>query len=82
MKNITIFSSEIFQVLEVKFSTYLNRRIFVMISEGTFSHVADYGRLLKPFIFTPPTYSKDGNVMWVYSMIFVFNLLKPCYNNN
>ena len=30
MKNITYFSSENFQFLGVKFSTYLNRRVFVM----------------------------------------------------
>ena len=33
MKNIGGFLSEIFQCLVVKFSIYLNRRIFVMISE-------------------------------------------------
>ena len=31
MKNIRIFLSENFQFLEVKFSIYLNRRVFVMI---------------------------------------------------
>ena len=30
MKNIRIFLSENFQFLEVKFSIYLNRRVFVM----------------------------------------------------
>ena len=30
MKNITVFLSENFQFLEVKFSIYLNRRVFVM----------------------------------------------------
>ena len=30
MKNISIFLSENFQFLEVKFSIYLNRRVFVM----------------------------------------------------
>ena len=30
MKNISVFLSEIFQFLEVKFSKYLNRRVFVM----------------------------------------------------
>ena len=44
MKNIS-FLSENFLFLEVKFSIYLNRRVFVMslrwahMSEGTFSHV-------------------------------------------
>ena len=31
MKNIGVFLSENFQFLEVKFSIYLNRRVFVMI---------------------------------------------------
>ena len=30
MKNISVFLSENFQFLEVKFSIYLNRRVFVM----------------------------------------------------
>ena len=30
MKNIRVFLSEIYQFLEVKFSIYLNRRVFVM----------------------------------------------------
>ena len=30
MKNIRVFLSENFQFLEVKFSIYLNRRVFVM----------------------------------------------------
>ena len=30
MKNIRVFLSESFQFLEVKFSIYLNRRVFVM----------------------------------------------------
>ena len=30
MKNIRVFLSEIFQFLEVKFSMYLNRHVFVM----------------------------------------------------
>ena len=32
MKNIRVFLSEKFQFLEVKFSIYLNRRVFVMRS--------------------------------------------------
>ena len=32
MKNIGVFVSEKFQFLEVKFSIYLNRRVFVMSS--------------------------------------------------
>ena len=31
MKNIRAFLSENFQFLEVKFSVYLNRRVFVML---------------------------------------------------
>ena len=31
MKNISVFLSEIFLFLEVKFSIYLNRRVFVML---------------------------------------------------
>ena len=38
MKNIRVFLSEKFQFLEVKFSIYLNRHVFVMVSEVTFSH--------------------------------------------
>ena len=30
MKNIRVFSAENFQFLEIKFSIYLNRRVFVM----------------------------------------------------
>ena len=37
MKNISVFLSENFQFLEVKFSIYLNRRFFVMGSK--FFHV-------------------------------------------
>ena len=32
MKNIGIFLSENFQFLEMKFSLYLNRRVFVMVA--------------------------------------------------
>ena len=32
MKNIRVFLSENFQFLEVKFSIYLNRSVFVMLS--------------------------------------------------
>ena len=35
MKNIRVFLSENFQFLQVKFSLYLNRRIFVMFSDTT-----------------------------------------------
>ena len=33
MKNIRVFLSENFQLLEVKFSIYLNRRVFVMLAK-------------------------------------------------
>ena len=33
MKNIRVFLSEIFQFLEMKFSIYLNRRVFVMTTK-------------------------------------------------
>ena len=33
MKNIRVFYLNIFQFLEVKFSIYLNRRVFVMIDK-------------------------------------------------
>ena len=44
MKKIRVFLSEKFRFLEVKFSTYLNRRVFVMVldmppgSQVGFSH--------------------------------------------
>ena len=34
MKNIRVFLSGNFQFLEVKFSIYLNRLVFVMVSDG------------------------------------------------
>ena len=34
MKNIRVFLPENFQFLEVKFSLYLNRRVFVMMAYG------------------------------------------------
>ena len=36
MKNIRVFVSENFQFLEVKFSIYFNRRVFVMSEKLTF----------------------------------------------
>ena len=35
MKNIRVFLSEKFRFLEVKFSTYLNRRVFIMCHPET-----------------------------------------------
>ena len=37
MKNISVFLSESFQFFVVKFSIYLNRRVFVMICSHTFT---------------------------------------------
>ena len=55
MKNIRIFLSENFQFLEVKLSIYLNRRVFVMMSDSVYPQqrsqtAPDFGshRLLKP----------------------------------
>ena len=45
MKNIGVFVSENFQILEVKFSIYLNRSVFVM----TFSDVV--ARMIKLLTF-------------------------------
>ena len=39
MKNIRDFLSENFQFLEVKFSTYLNRRVFIMYKKGVHLHI-------------------------------------------
>ena len=39
MKNIRVFLSENFQFLEVKFSIYLNRRVFVMNTGGVMRRV-------------------------------------------
>ena len=33
MKNIRVFLSDFFQFLEVKFSVYLNRHVFVMLEK-------------------------------------------------
>ena len=38
MKNIRVFYLNIFQFLEVKFSIYLNRRVFVMPSPSQRAH--------------------------------------------
>ena len=37
MKNIRVFLSENFQFLEVQFSIYLNRRVFVMAGQTVYS---------------------------------------------
>ena len=49
MKNIRVFLSENFQFLEVKFSIYLNRLVFVMINIFTFPVVkmnANYAKFV------------------------------------
>ena len=40
IKNIKVFYLKIFSVLEVKFSIYLNRRVFVMYKSNTFNSFA------------------------------------------
>ena len=47
MKNIRVFLSENFQFLEVIFSKYLNRRVFVMNTIDSFT-VADSNSFLSP----------------------------------
>ena len=45
MKNIRVFLSENFQILEVKLSIYLNRRVFVMMclqSQGQHNESDDF----------------------------------------
>ena len=45
MKNIRVFFlSENFQFLEVKFSIYLNRRVFVIFGSTLFAHTPFMGR--------------------------------------
>ena len=39
MKNIRVFLSENFQFLEVKFSIYLNWRVFVMVGNAVSRHI-------------------------------------------
>ena len=49
MKNLKVFLLEIFQFLVVKFSVYLNRRVFVMSKrnefapEGSMEKICSYG---------------------------------------
>ena len=45
MKNIGLFFSENFQFLEVKFSIYMNRRVFVMSSTALDRSVINKWRL-------------------------------------
>ena len=45
MKNIRVFVSENFQFLEVKFSIYLNRRVFVMKTQICASVESDQSSL-------------------------------------
>ena len=44
MKNIRDFLSENFQFLEVKFSIYLNRRVFVMVCPGNLQYLLQIGQ--------------------------------------
>ena len=46
MKNIRVFLSENFQVLEVKFSVYLNRHVFVMDSDHAAHAQSPSGHML------------------------------------
>ena len=41
MKNVRVFLSENFQFLEVKFSIYLNRRVFVMCRKKGSSAISE-----------------------------------------
>ena len=56
MKNIRVFLSQIFQFLEVKFSLYLNRRVFVMAAQNKielkqpfFPHITSKSTFLQEF---------------------------------
>ena len=55
MKNIGIFLSENFHFLEVKFSVYLNRHVFVMLRPVTIS--IQYVKPLISVLFRPVTRS-------------------------
>ena len=57
MKNIRVFLSENFQFLEVKFSIYLNSRVFVMKRFVITDHI-------RPFVFS---------MLVLYSQTFNFN---------
>ena len=47
MKNIRVFYLKIFSFLEVKFSIYLNRRVFVMVLYRVYLFVlTDYGEII------------------------------------
>ena len=45
MKNIAVFYLKIFSFLEVKFSIYLNRRVFVMIASIVLCTECIFGKL-------------------------------------
>ena len=55
MKYIKTFLSENFQILEVKFSIYLNRRVFVMF--GTFANSVDPDQI--PFNLSQPLFTDN-----------------------
>ena len=48
MKNIRVFLSENFQFLEVKFSTYLNRHVFVMQRVNMVLHADESEQKYRP----------------------------------
>ena len=50
MKNIRVFLSKKFQFLEVKFSAYLNRRVFVMVGKAEFHRPCLYYMTLTPTV--------------------------------
>ena len=52
MKNIGVFLSENFQFLEVKFSIYLNRRVFVMSTKTLWTDLFPIARCLVSFMIT------------------------------
>ena len=49
MKNTSVFLSENFQFLEVKFSMYLNRRVFIMMNSKGPDHPASMYGLIRTF---------------------------------
>ena len=54
MKNIRVFLSGNFQFLEVKFSVYLNRRIFIMLSVQNWSFYGLWSsKRFSSFIYCP-----------------------------
>ena len=77
MKNIRVFLCENFQFLEVKFSTYLYRRVFVMQSPITFL-------LLDRFSHFLPNCSVQYPLYFLMSLLFDvhFPLSSPFHHVN